>query len=246
MLTHLSLFSGIGGIDLAAEWAGFETVCFVEKDKFCQKVLAKHWPNVPIVGDIHGFTWPEAVTLISGGFPCQSVSLAGERRGEKDDRWLWPEMFRVISETQPLWAIIENVAGLINMGLSGILSDLEDANFRSQAFVISAGAVGAHHRRDRTFIVAHSAIDRLQEPFQKREVPRQTDERETSPLANDSFEGWIYEGRIWPSNARVRRVADGIPNRVDRLKSIGNAVVPQQVYPFFRAIAEIERNESTD
>src|SRR4051812_45727132 len=115
-LTHLSLFSGIGGIDLAAQWAGFETVAFVEKDKFCQQILVKHWPEVPIYDEIKTFDGSvfADITLLTGGFPCQPFSQAGKRRGKEDDRYLWPEMLRVISEAKPTWVVGENVAGITN------------------------------------------------------------------------------------------------------------------------------------
>src|SRR3990172_7387982 len=125
ILTHFSLFSGNGGIDLAGEWAGFRTV-----------------------------------NLISGGFPCQPFSVAGKRRGKEDDRYLWPEMFRVIKEIRPTWVLGENVAGFVSMGLDDALSDLEAEGYETQSFIIPACAVGAPHRRDRVFIVAYAARDR--------------------------------------------------------------------------------------
>jgi DNA (cytosine-5)-methyltransferase 1 len=136
-----------------------ETVAFCEMDAFCQKVLKKRWPNVPIHSDIKeldGHEYRGAVELICGGFPCQPFSVAGEQRGAEDDRALWPEMLRVICEVQPTWVIGENVSGIINMELDNVLSNLEAEGYAAQTFVLPACSVDAKHRRDRVWIVAHS------------------------------------------------------------------------------------------
>lgn len=113
-MTHIDLFSGIGGFSLAAQWAGFKTIVFCEKDEFCQKVLKKHWPEVPLIPEIRDFdgTKWRGATLLTGGFPCQPFSSAGRKRGKKDDRYLWPEMLRIISEARPTWIIAENVINI--------------------------------------------------------------------------------------------------------------------------------------
>lgn len=249
-LTHLSLFSGIGGIDLAAHWAGFETVAFVERDQFCQKVLAKNFPGVPIYDDVTTFDGAQyaGIDLVSGGFPCQPFSLAGKRRGKEDDRFLWPEMLRVVSEAKPTFVLGENVAGFVDMGLEQCLHDLGAIGYKGTALVFPASAVGASHIRYRCFIVATNA-----------NCPNDVKHLEDGRILSCGYddEGFRREHRgligmvtgkvahstwqpTWQSSPRplLVRNDDGIPNRVDRLRALGNAVVPQQVFPILKAIAE--------
>jgi DNA (cytosine-5)-methyltransferase 1 len=174
-MTQIELFAGIGGFGLAGHWAGIETVCQVEIDPFCQKVLAKNFPNAIRFGDIKNFTYAifksilrnrgirdRRVDIVSGGFPCQPVSTAGKRLGTTDDRWHWPSMYRIIKEFRPPWVVGENVAGLISMDggrvFDGIVSDLENAGYTVEAFIIPACGLGAPHKRDRIWIVAHAAL----------------------------------------------------------------------------------------
>ena len=246
-LTHFSLFSGIGGADLASEWAGFETVGQVEFADYPTKVLEKHWPNVPRWRDIRDVTGDEikrvtglgTVTVLSGGFPCQPFSVAGKRKGKDDDRFLWPEMLRVMRELQPTWVIGENVEGLVRMEEFGeIIDNLERSDYEVGTFVVSAYCSKALFDGKRTFIVATSnnrseslRWNRELQPIEKIEGSRDIDGRRTEE----------FEPREWGKiKSRPYGVANGVPSRMDRLKCLGNAIVPQQIYPLFKYIAEIE------
>ena len=162
MLRHLDLFSGIGGMALGLQrTGGFQTIGFCEIDPFCQKVLRKHWPDVPIHEDVRSINadgFRGTVDIITGGFPCQPWSVAGTKAGAKDDRDLWPEMVGLIEDIQPQWVIGENVRGFINepLGLQRSLTDLEGIGYQAVTFVIPAAACGAPHKRDRCWIVAHT------------------------------------------------------------------------------------------
>lgn len=337
-LTHLSLFSGIGGLDLAAERAGFRTVGQCEFADYPYQVLCRHWPDVPkwrdictlSGGDFYDRTGLRTVDVLSGGFPCQPFSVAGKRRGTEDDRYLWPEMLRVIKELRPAWVVGENVAGIINMALDQVLSDLEAQGYETKAFVIPACGVDAPHRRDRVAIVAWhndgkpngrkplAAIPREDErknakpcgvcydvahpesagigglSVQCRESRQASDDAlrrgktladadqsriqggqasgnveiqrknivehalrcgECSHVCNSASTGFqnrtagafirpeeeqkLKRSDWWPIEPDVGRVAHGIPHRVDRLRCLGNAVVPAQFYPIFKGIAEL-------
>lgn len=295
-LTHLSLFSGIGGLDLAAEMAGFRTVGQCEWADYPTKVLEKHWPDVPRWRDIrtltgesfYGKTGRRTVDVISGGFPCQPFSVAGKRRGKEDDRYLWPEMLRVISELRPAWVVGENVAGIVNMALDQVYSDLENEGYAVQAFIIPACAVDAPHRRDRCAIISHydqircnvwrpsrkgvygdapcnetdsgsedvaySDSNRLEKPgmqglSEKQGVPvADSGRRAAQPGLGGvatripyRLDGGMSVPGYWMPEPDIPRITSKKEHRKDRLQCLGNAVVPQQFYPVFQAIADIER-----
>lgn len=209
-MNHASLFSGIGGLDLAAHWAGMQTVIMCEQDEFCHKVLNRHFPGVPIINDVREFTRERVdklgigkIDIISGGFPCQPFSHAGKRQGTADDRHLWPEMLRVIRELRPSWVFGENVDGLVSMAQSNgeivvedeaticeeaemvietIRKDLEDEGYRSIPIIIPASAIGALHRRYRVFILAYSEGRRFPE---EREHFRRSEERASGDSEKD-------------------------------------------------------------
>ena len=180
--THLDLFSGIGGFAIAAERCGWKTVAFCEREKFAQRVLRKHWPSVPIIDDIHELDGREyrGVSLITGGFPCQPFSQAGQQRGADDERAIWPEMLRVITEARPRFVVGENVAGIINMELDGVLSSLEAESYSVGAVVVPACAVDAKHRRDRVWILgADKLANTGSEGLQRRERGGETRKKES-------------------------------------------------------------------
>ena len=153
----LDLFSGIGGFSYAAETliGGYETVAFCEMDEFCQKILKKHWPQVPIFDDVRTIDAARLgrIDIVTGGYPCQPFSQAGRRQGEEDERHLWPEMLRIIKSCQPRYVLAENVAGHVTMGLDQVLTDLEDQGYTTRAIIVPACAKNAPHRRDRVWII---------------------------------------------------------------------------------------------
>ena len=335
-LTHISLFSGIGGIDLACEWAGFETILQCEIDLYCRWVLMRNFPGVTLAGDIKdldGTQWRGA-TLLTGGYPCQPVSLAGSRRGESDDRYLWPEMRRVIEEARPCWVVGENVAGHVTMGLERVCADLEYEGYEVQPIIIPAACVGAYHQRYRVFIIAHvcdtnfvplsarrtdngnapekngkeggnrspslfdaiasASTDLSDPPTQGRKGriggslrAEETEESErlrvvgrTKVSVSDSHATRWIEGRGteqargtlpyldgrdgWSAEPRVGGGTHGVSSWLDgswergiprvfrrekgrrlRLAALGNAVVPQQIFPIVNLIAQWEREHAS-
>ncbi len=319
-LKVLDLFSGIGGFSLGLErTGGFETVAFCEIEDYPRKVLAKHWPEVPIFEDVRKLdaTRLGRIDCVVGGFPCQPWSLAGKRKKTEDDRDLWPEMLRVITDAQPRWVIGENVRGFVNepMGLERSISDLEDAEYKVQSFVIPACGVDAPHRRDRVWIVANFESLGHFKGRKQRDIhatdggqvgerspvaasaSKQPEDAPNNALENAGHRRWRDFGVAergqglpgerasgasapsgsgeqrealahakklfsnggdseprrkksqsgnnsgatrgcahWLPEPDVGRVAHGVPGRVDRLKGLGNAVVPQIPEMIGRAI----------
>ena len=221
-LTHLSLFSGIGGLDLAAEMAGFKTVGQCEWADFQTKVLEKHWPDVPRWQDIRTLTGDNfyertglrTVDVISGGFPCQPFSVAGKHGGKDDDRYFWPEMLRVIRELRPTWVIGENVPGIVNMALDQVLSDLEDEGYSAQPFIIPACGVDAPHKRERVCIVAY-AVNRSGPVCRNWELP----DSDADEGKGDDLRGGTQEpvtGKRWDDESATSGMADGVHEGVHR------------------------------
>lgn len=225
-MNYLSLFSGIGGMDLGLDRAGWTCVGQVEIDPFCRAVLAKHWPEVPRHDDIRtAVEWwlaepRPAVQVVAGGFPCQPVSDAGRRLAQADERWLWPEMANVIDAVRPSWVIAENVPGLRTRGLADVLRDLRRLGYRARAGEIAACALGAPHPRRRLFILAHAEGARC---HPGRTVAGQ----DGRPDGARSVRPGSYGRGWWAHEPGVGRVAYGVPGRMDRVKALGNAVVPQ-------------------
>jgi len=233
-------------------------VAFVEQDEYCQKVLKKHWADVPIINDIREYKYgqiisnsrceykgskekPEIPTidLLTGGFPCQPFSQAGLRLGTEDDRSLWGEMLRIIKESMPTWVIGENVAGIVNMELDNCISELESEGYETQAFIIPACAVSTPHRRDRVWIVAHACGKGLESLSSECRIYKKDDGNPPNMYCANSFIKGIYG---LPNSERIRRNY-GVSNRVDRLKALGNAIVPACVMPIMWAIREIDDYE---
>ena len=295
-LRYGSLFSGIGGIDLGLDLAGFECAWQVEVDEKCRRILEEHWPGVPKYKDIYEVKGSELepVDILCGGFPCQPVSLAGKRGGVDDERWLWDEFYRLICEIRPRWVVAENVTGLLsaNSGraFAGVLRDLAEGGYDAVWDVYPAGGpggVGAPHKRERIFIVAHTSssksIKKARNAGEVSGVSEEVGEDISAVVSGGGSEdvanakskrhgrrtgkkrrikkrkfqqskqgrrkvGSKVKGRCkphgdWEAEPNVGRVADGVPNRMDRLKQLGNAVVPQVAYKVARMIYEYTEKE---
>jgi DNA (cytosine-5)-methyltransferase 1 len=258
-LTVGSLFSGIGGFDLGLERAGMKVIWQSEIDEFASKVLKKHWPNVPNLGDITKVDWSkvERPDVICGGYPCQPFSTAGKRGGANDPRHLWPAMHNAIRAIRPKYALMENVRGHLSMGFDRVLGDLAEIGYDAEWQVIPAAAVGAPHKRDRVFIVAYSnnagmgtqrcKIQQQKSSHkQKRQIVaryvfsgcgakmanansrrREQCKPKTKSVSRFSSSGQRNYANWWQVEPNVGRVANGVSDRVDRLRGLGNAIVPQ-------------------
>jgi len=287
-LRLLDTFSGIGGFSLAARWVGgFETVAFVEREPFCQSILRKHWPEVPIHNDITTFIpEPGSADVVCGGFPCQDISTAGKQAGihHGTRSGLFYELIRVIRLVRPQFVILENVSAILSNGLDTVLGELAEAGFDAEWACIPASAVGACHRRDRWWLVAYAnslhskrwrAAGDLVGATGTGKVDGQKRERDgnaaddcgaTASNANSERSqrlrselglqqsarqialGWSHQPRMPESDWRcfvsepvLRRGDDGFSNRVDRLKALGNAVVPQVAMIPLQRVLELSR-----
>ena len=260
-LNVLDLFSGIGGFSVALEATGkFKTIGFCEQDKFCQKVLRKHWSDVPIYEDIKKLDARKIkADVVVGGFPCQSISIAGKQKGKDDDRFLFPEMLRVIKEVQPRWIIAENVQNLINISDGQILQELHNSleaeNFEVQTFCISAASIGAWHKRSRIWIVAANTSSQLLHGCSSttRNSPKKFKGLECD---QSKIRGKIWsktkrcieqnkQSTWWETESKLFGVPNGIqteshPDRANRIKALGNSIVPQIVTEIGNAIIAAE------
>ena len=238
-MKHLDLFSGIGGFALAARWAGIETVAFCEIEEFPRRVLQKNFPGIPIHNDIRDLDGSEyaGVDIITGGYPCQPFSEAGKRRGAEDDRHLWPEMLRVIKQARPAFIVAENVVGHVTLGLDNVLNDLAREGYAARPLIIPACAVDSPHRRDRVWIVAHSEGKRRNNGDDSKNK-RKADRTQYAPSDKGGDFSWMEAGG-WACEPAIPRVVNGLPDRVDRNKALGNAIVPQVAYEILRTIRAV-------
>jgi DNA (cytosine-5)-methyltransferase 1 len=243
------MFAGIGGIDLGLErTGGFKTAWFAEIDPYASAVLRKHWPDVPNYGDVRNIGEDaERVDLIAAGFPCQPVSLAGKGLAQEDPRWLWPEVARVVGLLRPRYVLLENVPGLRKRGLSIVIGDLAALGYDAEWQIVSAASVGAPHLRERYIIAAYAynegqnAQSFYAEVAQSSEpVADSTGSRSPEALLQweQASERHAADSGWWLTEPDVDRVVDGIPDRVDRIRSLGNAVVPQVAEAVGRLILE--------
>jgi DNA (cytosine-5)-methyltransferase 1 len=230
----LSLFAGIGGFDLGLErTGGFQTVAFCEIEPHACKVLARHWPDVPNLGDVTEAEFPNA-DVIAAGFPCQDISLAGKGAGLAGARsGLWREVVRAVRVVRPLYVLLENVAALLGRGMDRVLGDLAAIGYDAEWDCIPAAAVGALHRRDRVWVIAYPDAHSVRP---QRLRPAQTGawcEQQFARLVQDQI-------RVSVPAGRRSGISDGVPDRVGQLKAYGNGIVPQIPELIGRAILKAE------
>ena len=245
------LFSGIGGLEAGLSRAipDAQTVWQVEQDEYARAVLAKHWPDTRRFEDVRevGAHNLEPVDLICGGFPCQDISVAGRGAGIDGKRsGLWSEFARIIGELVPRYAVMENSPALNSRGMGRVLGDLAALGYDAIWDCIPAAAVGAPHRRDRVFIIAYTNSER-----RRKEQKRQLRRKDSAELGHDGKAQFVarfkpdrsVNSKAWASCAGIRRVAAGVPHRVDRLRCLGNAVVPQVAEVVGRVVVELEQEQ---
>jgi DNA (cytosine-5)-methyltransferase 1 len=254
-LRHGSLFSGIGGFDLAAEWAGWTNVFNCEIDLFCRKVLKYYWPEVKSFRNIIKADFKQyegKIDIISGGFPCQPFSIAGKRKGTEDYRNLWPEMFKAIQLFKSTWVVGENVFGIANwdggLVFEQVQLDLEAEGYEVQTFVLPACAVDAPHRRDRVWFVAYSGGCRQQRRNKGMQSSlKQGYDKEnmfTRELQRSEWTNSLPRPRIFRNDDGLSKRLVNITiskHRNESIKAYGNAIVPQVAYQIFKAINEYEK-----
>ena len=242
-LRLLDTFSGIGGFSYAAERivGGFETVAFVEREPYCQQILGKHWPNVPIYDDITTFSpEPYSADVVCGGFPCQDISTAGKQAGIKQGTrsGLFYELMRVICLVRPRYVVLENVSAILTNGLDTVLGELAEAGFDAEWACIPASAVGACHQRNRWWCVAYANNTGVEAPRAKQQPAgiEQYGKLAANATGTRLERRWARGSTAkqlcpdwggYTSEPVLCRGDDGLSNRVDRLKALGNAVVPQ-------------------
>jgi len=293
-----SLFSGIGGIDLGLERAGMTCIWQSEIEPYACQVLAKHWPDIPNLGDIRDIDWTtvERADVVAGGYPCQPFSHAGRRAGEDDPRHLWPMFAECIRVVRPRYALLENVAGHLSLGFGSVLSDLAALGYDTRWDCIPAAAVGAPHLRDRVFVIAtcqnmahanENSQSRLaihggktENRSEQRRTMADTDNwRSCDPLRTRWNAPWNGRANVantdstgrkkqhastiterprlntrrtaekrprWTVEPTVGRVAHGIPRRMDRLRALGNAVVPQVAEHIGNIIMEADNDRQIE
>ena len=257
-LKVLDLFSGIGGFSLGLERTGhYETVAFCEIDEYCKLILKKHWKGIKIYDDVKEITKErleadgiQIPDVITGGFPCQSFSVAGKQKGTSDSRYLWPEMFRIIKIFKSKFVIGENVRGIVNiqdgMVFETVCSDLESEGYEVQPFLIPAAGVGAPHRRDRIWFIAtlaNTITGNVEAGRQRRGTLRTGHQEER--LSDHVAGGGETQGQDnwWNVEPNVGRVGHGVQGRIHRLKGLGNAIVPRIVEEIGRAIIKAESSK---
>jgi DNA (cytosine-5)-methyltransferase 1 len=238
--THLDLFSGIGGFSIAFEAEGFQTIGFAETDKYASAVLRKHWPNVPNYGDVRNVP-PGKYNVLTAGFPCQDASIAKQKaKGVSGSRTgLWFPTLEIIRRDRPGFVKLENVPALRTRGADEILLGLEESNYAAQAFVVGAWAAGAIQPRNRVWIFAYAREIGIQR-YGEVGIAFKARQGGASCQENMRCEDWRTRPLLASrTESLLCRADDGIPNWVDRIGCLGNAVYPEVAQVFARAIRQL-------
>lgn len=256
-MNHLDLFTGIGGFTLAAEWCGLTTVGFAEINQWCDEYVLKHnWPHIRNYGDVRNLLNEQLpkIDIITAGVPCQPASRAGKKQGHNDNRWLWPETFGIIQRFQPLWFVGENPIGLLSLHDGDRFAEIIEGFFKAGYDVwwetIPATAVGAGHRRERVFIIAHSSSERLQRYTGNEDINIQKLRHKEASQSRPTSSKIVFPSKLeqgwWQNQSPVSIVDDGVSRYTfweQAIIATGNAIVPQIAYEILKSILEIE-NES--